>query len=164
MAAAQVARASHLFRGDAGCRHKWTIHLLQKRTNLFVDNRPREGNNTYILHTHRCRWVPREAQVMFTTSWIMTKIRSKGQVGGQGIVSTCIVGSTGGLTMEAGTPHDRLGLSQAKPSQAKPSQAKPSQAKPSQAKPSQAKPSQAKAGVCLEPAPAAPDGAFGVRT
>ncbi len=49
-----------------------------------------------------------------------------------------------GLTMAVGPPHDRLGLSQAKPSQAKPSQAKPSQAKPSQAKPSQAKPSQAK--------------------
>ncbi len=48
------------------------------------------------------------------------------------------------LTMAVGPPHDRLGLSQAKPSQAKPSQAKPSQAKPSQAKPSQAKPSQAK--------------------
>ncbi len=38
-----------------------------------------------------------------------------------------------GLTMAVGPPHDRLGLSQAKPSQAKPSQAKPSQAKPSQA-------------------------------
>ncbi|MYD30680.1 MAG: hypothetical protein F4X01_03605, partial [Nitrospira sp. SB0661_bin_20] len=33
-----------------------------------------------------------------------------------------------GLTMAVGPPHDRLGLSQAKPSQAKPSQAKPSQA------------------------------------
>ncbi len=71
----------------------------------------------------------------------MTAIGSERQAGGQGIVSACIVGSTGGLTIEAGTPHDRLGLSQAKPSQAKPSQAKPSQAKPSQAKPSQAKPS-----------------------
>ncbi len=75
----------------------------------------------------------------------MTGFSSAVQGNAQARVST--FGATGGrraqpsrrgLTKEAGPLHDRLALSQAKPSQAKPSQAKPSQAKPSQAKPSQA--------------------------
>ena len=46
----------------------------------------------------------------------MTAIGHEGQTGVQGLVPEYIVGGTGGLTMEAGTPHDRLGPSQAKPS------------------------------------------------
>lgn len=43
----------------------------------------------------------------------MTAIGRERQAGVQGIASACIVGGIGGLTMKDGTPHDRLGLSQA---------------------------------------------------